>query len=54
MPKKLPEMKIIYRYVEPKTEEERVEQQRKLDRIYGPLFDQALVALRLKDKNFIR
>lgn len=54
MGKKLPEMKIIYRYVEPKTEEERAEQQRKLDRIYGPIFDQALAELRREDKNFLR
>ena len=43
-------MKLVYRYIEPKTEEEKKDQQDKLDRIYNALFDTALEELRREGK----
>jgi hypothetical protein len=39
MGKKLPEMKVAYRYVEPKTEEEKANQENRVNRAFDTLFD---------------
>lgn len=40
--KKASEFKITYTYIEPKTPEEKAEQQRKLDRAFDIIFDNML------------
>lgn len=50
MGKKLLEMKVAYRYVEPKTEEEKKDRQEKLDRAYDILFSATLEKLKHKGK----
>lgn len=40
--KKANEFKVTYTYIEPKTPEEKVEQQRKLDQAFDMIFDSIL------------
>ena len=40
--KKKPEMKVMYHYIEPKTKEEKADQQWRLDRAFDVLFEATL------------
>ena len=45
---KTKKLKLTWHYIEPKTEEERIEQERSVNRFYFPLFDKALEEIRKK------
>lgn len=44
-------IKIKYVYVEPKTEQEKIEQEKLLEAVYFPIFDKIYADMKLKDKN---